>query len=102
MSSPLGAIGSRQPFQHRPRDVRLLPITDSRRTRLDVSSVPAGDFRSALFNYFIGKPLELLRHIEAQRLGGGQINDEFVFCWGLHREIDRFFTFENAIGICRC
>ena len=56
---------------------------------------------SQLFDYFIGKLLELVRHVEAQRLGGRQINDEFVFCWGLYRQIDRLLTLKNAIGICR-
>jgi len=71
------------------------------RRDLNVSVGPIADIRSALFNYFIGKPLELLRHIEAQRLSGRQINDKFAFCGRLHRQVDRPFTIENAIGISR-
>src|ERR1700757_546253 len=56
---------------------------------------------SQLFNYFVGKLLELVGHVEPQRLGGRQINYEFVFCRSLHRQIDRFLTLKNAIGICR-
>jgi hypothetical protein len=52
----------------------------------------------SLFDYFIGKLLELVRHVEPQRLGGRQINDEFVFCWGLYRQIDRLLTLKNAQG----
>src|ERR1700757_1899057 len=54
-----------------------------------------------LFNYFVGKLLELLRHFEAECLGGRQIDDELVFCRRLHWEVDRLLTLKNAVGVCR-
>ena len=45
--------------------------------------------------------LKLHRHIEAERLGGFEIDCHFEFVWGLDRKLVRLCAFEDAIGIYR-
>jgi hypothetical protein len=41
-------------------------------------------------------------HVEAERLGGFQIDDQLVLGRVLHRQVGRFFALEDAIHVCCC
>ena len=39
------------------------------------------------------------RHVEAERLGGLEVDQQFVLCWRLHRQIGGLLTLEDAVNI---
>src|SRR5262249_39740943 len=41
----------------------------------------------------------VLRYVEADLFGGLPINNQFELGWGLHRQLGRLGTFENAVNI---
>ena len=45
------------------------------------------------FNDLVGTGEHGRRHVEAERLGGLEVDHNFVFGWSLYREVGRFFTF---------
>src|SRR5690242_11501622 len=86
------------------RNVRFTPKSGHRSPRRECPLCAKSGHQAivhAYSIYFIGKLLELLRHFEAERLGGRQIDDELVFCWRLNWEVDRLFTLKNMVGVCR-
>jgi hypothetical protein len=51
-----------------------------------------GGADSDLFDHLVGAGEQLRRHVEAERLSGGQIDDEIEFGRLLYRQISRFGT----------
>jgi hypothetical protein len=51
------------------------------------------------FDHLVGTCEQRLRHGDAKRLRGFQIDHQFVFGRRLHRQIARLLAFQNAIGI---
>src|SRR6478752_7173154 len=56
---------------------------------------------SPLFNYFVGCGEQRLRNVEAERLGGLEIDNQIGLGRRLHRHITWFLALENAIDISR-
>ena len=52
-----------------------------------------------LFDYLVGTGAHGRRHGEAQRLSGIEIDRKVVLGWGLHWQISRLLTFEDAIDV---
>ena len=55
----------------------------------------------ALLDDLVGGSQQRFRDGEAEGLGGLEIDDQFEFCWRLHRQFAWTFTFENPVNI-RC
>src|SRR5215468_11072256 len=55
-----------------------------------------------LFNHVVGASEHQWRHVEAQRLGGFEIDDHLKLGWRLDRQSGRRRTFEDAVDVhCR-
>jgi hypothetical protein len=62
--------------------------------------VPESDI-DALFDHFVGAQQKRFRQLEAERLGGLLIDDEFEPGWQLDRQVSGFRALENEIDVCR-
>jgi hypothetical protein len=58
-----------------------------------------GSFRNNLFDHLVGIGEQWRRHVEAERLGGSQIDDEIEFGRLLYRQISRFGTSQYPVNI---
>src|SRR6516164_6818202 len=65
--------------------------------RLDRTSL----WLAHLFDHLGGPNKEGLRHGEAKRLGGLEVDHKLIFCWLLHWQIRRLFAFKNTIDVGR-
>jgi hypothetical protein len=54
-----------------------------------------------LFDDSVGTLLQLQRHIEAQRLGGLEIDDQLMLCRRFHGKVGWLCAFEDAVDIRR-
>jgi len=52
------------------------------------------------FDQLVGELLKMDRYIEAQFLGGLEVDNQLVFCRILHWKITGPFTLKNSIDIC--
>src|SRR5262245_27751633 len=52
-----------------------------------------------LFDHLVGAREQRRRYRKAKRLGGLEIKDEVVLCWGLNRQIAWLFALENTIHV---
>jgi hypothetical protein len=52
-----------------------------------------------LFDHVVCALLENPRNIEAERLGGVEIDHQLVFYRGLHRQVGRLLAPEDAVGV---
>src|SRR6516164_830931 len=52
-------------------------------------------------NYLLGALLKLQGHVEAERLGGLEIDYQIELDWGLDWKVGRFLSFEDAVDIGR-
>ena len=51
----------------------------------------------SLFDQLVSELLELQRHLEAQRLGGLEIDDQLELCRRLQWKVGRLLTLEDAV-----
>ena len=52
-----------------------------------------------LFDHFVGGLLKVQGHVEAQSLGGPEIDDKLIFRWCLHRHVGRLLALEDAVDV---
>ena len=55
-----------------------------------------------LFDQLVGELLETHRHIEAQCLGGREVDDQLVLGRRLHRHVSRVFALQDAVDVAGC
>ncbi len=85
----------------------LVRITDSSRTSRHVRKVPFPDSciaaKQTLFDHFVRAGEHRCRQIEAERLGGFQIDHQLVLGRRLHRQISRLRSgpYQRSHGPCR-
>src|ERR1700730_15860028 len=70
------------------REVREVPIPAVSRCSSDVRG-------SRLFDHLVGAGEHGRRHGKAERLGGLQVDNEFVLGRGLHRQVTRLLALED-------
>src|SRR5262245_6569534 len=64
------------------------------------SLVPSADI-TCLFDHLIGTLLEMERNVEAERLGGLEVDDQIELDWSLDGKLTRLRALEDTIGIGR-
>src|ERR1700675_977514 len=57
---------------------------------------------SSLFDPLVGGLLEMDRHVEAQRLGGLEVDDKLIPRRRLHRHVGWLLALEDAIDVAGC
>jgi hypothetical protein len=60
--------------------------------------VNSGHSRLSL-DHLVGDLLEMRWHVEAQRLGGLEVDDKLILRWRLHRHIGWLLALEDAIDV---
>ena len=54
---------------------------------------------ASLFDHLVGAIKQGRRHGKPERLGGLQVNHQFEFGGGLHRQVSRLLAFKDAINV---
>ena len=54
---------------------------------------------SELFDHIVGATEQQRWHVEVQRLGGLEIDDQFKLCRRLDREVGRLLALEDAVDV---
>src|SRR3954454_23519106 len=54
------------------------------------------------FDYLVRAGEQRRRHLEAERLGGLEVDNEFVLGRGLHRQVGGLLAIEDAINVAGC
>jgi hypothetical protein len=72
-------------------------------TSMSAALFPKADIkrRNALFNNLVDTGKDRRRYGETERLGGLQVDHQFEFACGLHRQVSGLFAFKNAIDVAR-
>jgi hypothetical protein len=70
-------------------------------TRSNRSAISLRQDDSCSFDHLVGELLEMQRHVEAERLGGLEIDHQLELDRGLDGKLARLRALEDAIGIGR-
>jgi hypothetical protein len=73
--------------------------SDTRVIALQASGVLAGSTRRGLFDHLVGAPDQRVGNVDAERLAGLQVDDQFDLGCLLDRQVGGFVAFENPTGI---
>jgi hypothetical protein len=82
------------PAIHAYREFRLFP----RREMTALVDLPIADI-AYLFDHLIGGVQQAVRYVEAERLGGLEVDDKLVLGRRLHRQVGGFLALENPAGV---
>jgi hypothetical protein len=77
----------------------LAPKADMCGANRDVRYGPIADIGSDLFDHLVGGGQQRLRHSEAERLAGLEVDHQLVLGRCLYREIGGLLALEDAIDI---
>jgi hypothetical protein len=83
-------------------DIKRCPLYPRKRTSFStivMSALCQKQTSGCLFDHLVGAREQRWRHGEAERLGGGQVDDEIEFGRLLNRKIGRVGTFENLVNV---
>ena len=75
------------------------PIGASQRNVAMCQKLPCGAANTSLFDHLVGAGEQRRRHFQAKRLGGLEIDGQFVFGGHLHRQVGRLLAPENAVDV---
>jgi hypothetical protein len=99
----MSALGHKQTFAVQKSMSALPPKADMCSATRDVRFVPIADSCSAakrwLFDHLVGDLLEMHRHIEAQRLGGLEVDGKLILRRRLHRHVGWLLALEDAVAL---
>src|SRR6266480_4680326 len=85
------------PLRRRKRNSkRHSPMSQSCQRR-----TPAPQQRASSLDHLVRAPLELQRHVEAERLGGLEVDHQLELDWGLDGKLARVRASQDAIDIGR-
>ena len=76
----------------------LPPKADIECVIADVCYGPIADM-ARLFDHLVGTIKQRLRHSKPECLGGLQVNHQFEFGGGLHRQVSGLLAFKDAINV---
>src|SRR6516162_8395861 len=82
--------------RHMPRQNRLRPAL---RSRLKICRRAMGEEGGASFDYLVGEREQLVRHGNADRPGGGEVDDQIELRRLLDWQVGGLVAFENAARI---
>ena len=74
------------------------PIATVPRTSLDFRNVPTAEM-PASFDHLVGAGEQRRRHVEAERLGGLEVDHQLVLGRRLHRQVGRLLALEDAVDV---
>src|SRR6516164_8612092 len=76
----------------------LPPKADIGTQPRNVCFVPKTDISNS-FDHIVGATEQQRWHVEVQRLGGLEIDDQFKLCRRLDREVGRLLALEDAVDV---
>src|SRR5262245_46753727 len=98
----MSALGHKQTCASQKAMSALPPKADMCGATRDVRFGPIADIRPHSIDQFISAAEQRLRHDEAERLGGREVDYKLILGRRLHRQVGRLLALEDAIDIAGC
>jgi len=80
----------------------LPPKADMCSATRDVRFGPEADISQVSFDDLVGAAKHCRGHHKAERLGGFEIDHQFVLVRRLHRQVSRLLALEDAVDVAGC